>query len=120
MHTLSESKSIFAIEQKAIVSCFVKKCCVFIGTLCIRQLIPKLAFNWLTNVKVIGFAFLCHLSLFHVYLTNDLQCQFSVFNVNFERNSRELKQTDAAAVNRQISIQIQSDGCQGPTEFTWP
>ena len=24
MHTLSESKSIFAIEQKAIVSCFVK------------------------------------------------------------------------------------------------
>ena len=33
---------------------------------------------------------------------------------------RELKQTDAAAVNRQISIQIQSDGCQGPTEFTWP
>ena len=34
--------------------------------------------------------------------------------------NRELKQTDAAAVNRQISIQIQSDGCQGPTEFTWP
>ena len=33
---------------------------------------------------------------------------------------RELKQTDAAAVNRQISIQTQSDGCQGPTEFTWP
>ena len=33
---------------------------------------------------------------------------------------RELKQTDAAAVSRQISIQIQSDGCQGPTEFTWP
>ena len=33
---------------------------------------------------------------------------------------RELKQTDAAAVNRQISIQSQSDGCQGPTEFTWP
>ena len=33
IHTLSESKSIFAIEQKAIVSCFVKKCCVFIGTL---------------------------------------------------------------------------------------
>ena len=33
---------------------------------------------------------------------------------------RELKQTDAAAVNRQISIQIRSDGCQGPTEFTWP
>ena len=33
---------------------------------------------------------------------------------------RELKQTDAAAVNNQISIQIQSDGCQGPTEFTWP
>ena len=33
---------------------------------------------------------------------------------------RELKQTDAAAVNRQNSIQIQSDGCQGPTEFTWP
>ena len=32
----------------------------------------------------------------------------------------ELKQTDAAAVNRQISIQIQSDGCQGSTEFTWP
>ena len=30
------------------------------------------------------------------------------------------KQTDAAVVNRQISIQIQSDGCQGPTEFTWP
>ena len=35
-------------------------------------------------------------------------------------DNRELKQTDAAAVNRQISIQIQSDGCQGPTEFTWP
>ena len=35
------------------------------------------------------------------------------------RSNRELKQTDAAAVNRQISIQIQSDGCQGPTEFTW-
>ena len=34
--------------------------------------------------------------------------------------TRELKQTDAAAANRQISIQIQSDGCQGPTEFTWP
>ena len=33
---------------------------------------------------------------------------------------RELKQTDAAAVNRQISVQIQRDGCQGPTEFTWP
>ena len=33
---------------------------------------------------------------------------------------RELKQTDAAAVNRQIFIQIQSDGRQGPTEFTWP
>ena len=33
--------------------------------------------------------------------------------------NRELKQTDAAAVNRQISVQIQSDGCQGPTEFTW-
>ena len=32
-HTLSESKSIFAVEQKAIVSCFVKECCVFIGTL---------------------------------------------------------------------------------------
>ena len=31
----------------------------------------------------------------------------------------ELKQTDAAAVNRQISIQIQNDGCQGPSEFTW-
>ena len=36
------------------------------------------------------------------------------------RVSRELKQIDAAAVNRQISIQIESDGCQGPTEFTWP
>ena len=35
-------------------------------------------------------------------------------------NIRELKQTDAAAVNRQISIQIQSDGCQGPIEFAWP
>ena len=35
-------------------------------------------------------------------------------------DNRELKQTDAAAVNRQISIQIQSDGSQGPTEFTWP
>ena len=33
---------------------------------------------------------------------------------------RELKQTDAAAVNRQIFIEIQSDGYQGPTEFTWP
>ena len=31
----------------------------------------------------------------------------------------ELKQIDAAAVNRRISIQIQSDECQGPTEFTW-
>ena len=28
MHTLSESKSIFAIEQKAIV----ERCCAFIGT----------------------------------------------------------------------------------------
>ena len=35
-------------------------------------------------------------------------------------DNRELKQTDAAVVNRQISIQIQSDLCQGPTEFTWP
>ena len=35
-------------------------------------------------------------------------------------DNRELKQTDAAAVNNQISIQIQSDGCHGPTEFTWP
>ena len=35
-------------------------------------------------------------------------------------DNREFKQTDAAAVNRQISLQIQSDGCQGPTEFTWP
>ena len=36
MHTLSESKSIFAIEQKVIVSCFVKNvACVFIGTPCI-------------------------------------------------------------------------------------
>ena len=34
--------------------------------------------------------------------------------------NRELKQTDVAAVNRQISVQIQSDGCQGLTEFTWP
>ena len=24
------------------------------------------------------------------------------------------------AVDREISIQIQIDGCQGPTEFTWP
>ena len=32
----------------------------------------------------------------------------------------ELKQTNAAAVNWQISIQIQIDGCQGSTEFTWP
>ena len=29
MHTLFESKSIFAIEQKAIIC---QKCCVFIGT----------------------------------------------------------------------------------------
>ena len=32
MHTLSESKSIFAIEQKAIVSCFAKHVAFFIGT----------------------------------------------------------------------------------------
>ena len=32
MHTLSESKCTFAIEQKAIVSSFCKKYCVFIGT----------------------------------------------------------------------------------------
>ena len=38
-------------------------------------------------------------------------------NCNVNANIRELKQTDAAAVNRQISIQIQSDRCQGPTEF---
>ena len=31
MHILSESKSIFAIEQKTIVLCFGKKCCVLIG-----------------------------------------------------------------------------------------
>ena len=35
-------------------------------------------------------------------------------------SNRELKQTETAAVNRQTSIQIQSDGCQEPTEFTWP
>ena len=34
--------------------------------------------------------------------------------------NRELKQTDTAGVNKKISIQIQSDGCQGSTEFTWP
>ena len=32
MHTFSKSKSMFAIEQKAVVSSFVKKCCAFIGT----------------------------------------------------------------------------------------
>ena len=31
MHTLSESKSIFAIEQKAIVSCFVKDVALLLG-----------------------------------------------------------------------------------------
>ena len=31
MHTLSESKSIFAIEQKAIVSCFVKDVALSLG-----------------------------------------------------------------------------------------
>ena len=31
MHTLSESKSIFEIEQKAVVACFVKML-LFIGT----------------------------------------------------------------------------------------
>ena len=31
MHTLSESKSIFAIEQKAIVSCFVKDVVLSLG-----------------------------------------------------------------------------------------
>ena len=36
MHTLSKSRSIFAIEQTAIVSCFSKTCCVFIGTPGIR------------------------------------------------------------------------------------
>ena len=42
------------------------------------------------------------------------------FSKHRHKYIRELKQTDAAPVNRQISIQIQSDGCQGPTEFTWP
>ena len=36
------------------------------------------------------------------------------------KDIRELKQTDAAVANRQISIQIQSDGYQGLTEFTGP
>ena len=40
--------------------------------------------------------------------------------VNDDVLIRELKQTDTAVVNRQISIQIQSDGCQGLTEFSWP
>ena len=31
MHTLSESKSVFAIEQKAIVSCFVKNVPFLLG-----------------------------------------------------------------------------------------
>ena len=31
MYTLSESKSIFAIEQKAIVSCFVKDVALLLG-----------------------------------------------------------------------------------------
>ena len=31
MHTLSESKSIFAIEQKATVSCFVKTVAFLLG-----------------------------------------------------------------------------------------
>ena len=35
-------------------------------------------------------------------------------------DNRELKQTVAAAVNRQIPFKIQSDGCQGPPKFTWP
>ena len=33
MHTLSESKSIFAIEQKARVSCFVKDVALLLGHL---------------------------------------------------------------------------------------
>ena len=33
MHTLSESKSIFSIEQKAIVSCFVKMLRFYLDTL---------------------------------------------------------------------------------------
>ena len=32
IRTLSESRNIFALEQKAIASSFVKKCRVFIGT----------------------------------------------------------------------------------------
>ena len=31
MHTISQSKSIFAIEQKAIVSCFVKDVALLLG-----------------------------------------------------------------------------------------
>ena len=33
MHTLSESKGIFAVEQKAIVSCFVKNVAFLLGHL---------------------------------------------------------------------------------------
>ena len=46
--------------------------------------------------------------------------QLQLFKQGCPFGNRELKQTDAAAVNRQIAIQIQSNGCQGPTEFTWP
>ena len=38
MHTLSESKSIFAIEQMAIVSCFVKNVAFLLGHLVYTQL----------------------------------------------------------------------------------
>ena len=31
MHTLSESKSIFSVEQKALVSCFVKNVAFLFG-----------------------------------------------------------------------------------------
>ena len=37
MHTLLESKSIFAIEQKAIVACFVKNVAFLLGHLVIQQ-----------------------------------------------------------------------------------
>ena len=55
------------------------------------------------------------------YKTDISQCQSDTQTLPDEViDIRELKQIDAAAVNRQISIQIQNDGCQGLTEFTWP
>ena len=66
MHTLSESKSSFEIEEDAIVSCFVKKCCVFIGTPDISskgfdKSYPKMYFSLKLSHCVQSYGHLCQI-----------------------------------------------------------